>query len=237
MIILPAIDIRGGNAVRLYKGNYSKEEVVAKSVLETAKKFEDLGAEYIHLVDLDGAKSGLAINHEKIIKVANTLNIPIQVGGGIRSIETIDNLILNGVSRVILGTAAIKNNNLLKKAVEKYGEKIAVGVDCIDGYLCTDGWLEKSEYSYIDFCSKMKKIGVETIIVTDISKDGTLEGTNIEMIRELQKAVNVKIIASGGVKNIEDIKALKKLDIYGVITGKAIYSKNLNIVEAIKISK
>lgn len=237
MIVLPAIDIRGGNAVRLYKGDYSKEEIVAESIIETAKKFEYLGAEYIHLVDLDGAKFGVPSNHEKIIEVAKIVNIPVEVGGGIRDIETIDKLLSNGVSRVILGTVAIKNKFLLKKAISKHGEKIAVGVDCNNGYLCANGWLEKSDYSYIEFCKELEKIGVKTIIVTDIAKDGTLEGANLDMIKQLQKKIKINIIASGGVRDIDDIKNLKKLNVYGVITGKAIYSKNLDIIEAIKISK
>lgn len=237
MIILPAIDIIGGKAVRLYQGDYSKEEKINRDTIEIALEFENLGAEYIHLVDLDGAKNGTPVNHDIIIKLAKTLNIPVEVGGGIRSLETICNLLENGVSRVILGTVAIKDKNLLKKSLSLYGDKIAVGVDCKDGYVCTEGWLDTSEVHYIDFCKKLECLGVDNIILTDISKDGTLQGPNLDMLKALSKNVNVKITASGGVRDIDNIKDLKKLNIYGAITGKAIYSGKLNLEDAINTTK
>lgn len=237
MIILPAIDIIDGKPVRLYQGDYSKKEIVADDIFETAQSFEKAGAEYIHLVDLDGAKSGSNRNHELVIKLAKTLNIPVELGGGIRSFETISYLLENGVSRVILGTIAIEDEELLKKAVSTYKEKIAVGIDCKDGKLCGRGWLEKSDLDYIDFAKHMEEIGVQNIIVTDISKDGTLMGPNTDMLKELKKNVSMNITASGGIRDIENIKELNKIDLYGAITGKAIYAKTLSLEEAIEVCK
>ena len=237
MIILPAIDIIDGKPVRLYQGDYSKKEIVADDIFETAKSFEKAGAEYIHLVDLDGAKSGSNRNHELVIELAKTLSVPVELGGGIRSFETISYLLENGVSRVILGTSAIEDEELLKKAVNTYKEKIAVGIDCKDGKLCGRGWLEKSDLDYIDFAKHMEEIGVQNIIVTDISKDGTLMGPNTEMLKELKKNVSMNITASGGFRDIENIKELNKIDLYGAITGKAIYAKTLSLEEAIEVCK
>lgn len=237
MIIIPAIDIIDGKPVRLYQGDYNKKEIVAEDILETAKKFESLGAEYIHLVDLDGAKKGELVNGEVIIKVANSVNVPVEVGGGIRTFETIKYLIDNGVSRVILGTSAMEDEELVKKAIAAYKEKIAVGIDCKDGYACGRGWLEKSSLYYIDFAKKLKELGVETVIVTDISKDGTLEGPNVEMLKKLKDEVDINITASGGIRDIKNIKDLNDMDIYGAITGKAIYAETLSLEDAIKLSK
>ncbi|EKQ53305.1 MULTISPECIES: 1-(5-phosphoribosyl)-5-[(5-phosphoribosylamino)methylideneamino]imidazole-4-carboxamide isomerase [unclassified Clostridium] len=237
MIILPAIDIIDGKPVRLYQGDYNKKEVVAEDVFETAKSFEDMGAEYVHLVDLDGAKSGSNQNHELVIKVAKELKIPVELGGGIRSFETIKYLLDNGVARVILGTIAMEDEELLKKAIETYGDKIAVGIDCKDGKVYGRGWLAGSDLDYIDFAKKMESLGVKNIIVTDISKDGTLEGPNVEMLKKLKETVNIDITASGGIKDIENIKDLIDIDLYGAITGKAIYAKTLSLEEAIKVSK
>lgn len=237
MIIIPAIDIIDGKPVRLYQGDYNKKEIVAEDILETAKKFESLGAEYIHLVDLDGAKKGELVNGEVIIKVANSVNVPVEVGGGIRTFETIKYLIDNGVSRVILGTSAMEDEELVKKAIAAYKDKIAVGIDCKDGYACGRGWLEKSSLYYIDFAKKLKELGVETVIVTDISKDGTLEGPNVEMLKKLKDEVDINITASGGIRDIKNIKDLNDMDIYGAITGKAIYAETLSLEDAIKLSK
>lgn len=236
MIILPAIDIIDGKPVRLYQGDYEKKEIVADDIFETAKSFENMGAEYLHLVDLDGAKSGSNENHELVIKIANMLKIPVELGGGIRSFETIKYLIDNGVSRVILGTIAIEDEQLLKKAIESYGEKIAVGIDCKDGKVYGRGWFAGSDLDYIDFAKRMEKVGVKNIIVTDISKDGTLEGPNIEMLKKLKEEVNINITASGGICDIENIKDLMKIDLYGAITGKAIYAETLSLEEAIRVS-
>ena len=237
MIIIPAIDIIDGKPVRLYQGDYNKKEIVAKDVLDTSKKFEYLGAQWIHLVDLDGAQKGELVNLNVIIEIAQTLSIPVEVGGGIRTFEDIKYLIDNGVSRVILGTSAMEDEKLLNKALREYGEKIAVGIDCKDGYVCGRGWLQKSSIHYIDFAKRLEKLGVKNIIVTDISKDGTLEGPNIEMLNELKKEVCMDITASGGIRDVSNIKALKEIDVYGAITGKAIYAKTLSLEEAIKVTR
>jgi len=237
VIILPAIDIIDGKPVRLYQGDYNKKEIVAEDILETAKSFEKAGASYIHLVDLDGAKKGELVNGDVIIKVAKTLNTPVEIGGGIRSIETIKYLIENGISRVILGTSAMEDEDLLKKAIDLYGDKIAVGIDCKDGYAYGRGWLEGSSLYYIDFAKSLEKLGVKNVIVTDISKDGTLEGPNVEMLKELSENVNMDITASGGIRDIQNIKDLIDLGLYGAITGKAIYSNTLSLEEAIKLTK
>lgn len=237
MIILPAIDIIDGKPVRLYQGDYDKKEIVADDIFETAKSFEDMGAEYIHLVDLDGAKSGSSANHELVIKIAQMLNIPVEFGGGIRTFETIKYLIDNGVSRVILGTIAIEDEELLKKAVAEYGEKIAVGIDCKDGRVYGRGWLAESNLDYIDFAKKMESLGVKNIIVTDISKDGTLEGPNVEMLKKLKETVNIDITASGGIRDIQNIRDLNEIGLYGAITGKAIYAETLSLEEAIEVVK
>lgn len=237
MIIIPAIDIIDGKPVRLYQGDYNKKEIVSEDVFDTSKNFEDLGAQWVHLVDLDGAKKGELVNSNVIIKVAQSLSIPIEVGGGIRNFENIKYLIDNGVSRVILGTSAMEDENLLKKALREYGEKIAVGIDCKDGYACGRGWLQESSIHYIEFAKRLEKLGVKNIIVTDISKDGTLEGPNIEILNELKKEVSIDITASGGIRDISNIKALKEIDVYGAITGKAIYAKTLSLEEAIKVTR
>lgn len=235
MIVIPAIDIIGGKAVRLYQGDYKKKEVVGNDILHIAKEFEKNGAKYIHLVDLDGAKKGKLVNKKIIVNLAKELSIPIEVGGGIRSYSEVDELINSGVSRVILGTAALEDEEFVEGVVRDFGEKIAVGVDCKKGYICTKGWLEESNVHYIDFCRRMEKIGVKNIILTDISKDGTLEGTNISMVKQLKNYVSLNITASGGVRDYYDIKKLNDLDIYGVIVGKALYSGNIEIKRAIEL--
>lgn len=237
MIILPAIDIIDGKPVRLYQGDYSKKEIVADDIFKTALSFESDGAEFLHLVDLDGAKTGSRVNHELVIRLAGTLNIPVELGGGIRDFETIRNLLDNGVSRVILGTAAIEDEDLLRRAVDTYGAKIAVGIDVRNGKVSTRGWLNDSDIDYINFAKHMESIGVTNIIVTDISRDGTLKGPNVEMLKELKKYVQINITASGGVSSIDDIKTLRSIDLYGAITGKAIYAGALSLKEAIEISK
>lgn len=237
MIILPAIDIRGGKAVRLYKGDYDKEEVVDSDVVKRAKEFETLGAEYIHIVDLDGAKVGKTVNKELIFEVIKNVNVPIEIGGGIRNFETVKEYVENGVERVILGTAAISNKELLEKSLEAYGEKIAVGIDAKNNMVCGSGWLETSDREYIEFGKELYAMGVRTFIVTDISKDGTLNGVNLEMLKKFKEEVTSNVIASGGIRDIQDINALIKMNIYGAITGKAIYSGKLDLKEAIEASK
>lgn len=235
MIIIPAIDIIGGKAVRLYQGDYRKKEVVGNDILDIAKGFEKNGAKYIHLVDLDGAKKGKLINKKIILNLAKELTIPIEVGGGIRNYKEVEELINNGVSRVIIGTAALEHEEIVSGVVRDFGDKIAVGVDCKRGYICTKGWLEESNVHYIEFCKRMEGVGVKNIILTDISKDGTLEGTNISMVKQLKEYVSVNIIASGGVRDYYDIRKLNDLDIYGVIIGKALYSGNIDLKKAINL--
>lgn len=236
MIILPAIDMMSGRPVRLYKGEYDSSEVVAESVLDTARKFEADGAEWIHMVDLDGARSGKKENAKLIVQTAQTVKVPVEVGGGIRTMEDISFYLENGVSRVILGTAAISNEELLKEALAKYGEKIAVGMDCRDGYACSSGWLETSDLYYTSFAKHLEELGVKTVIFTDISKDGTLAGPNLEMLRELSEAVSMNIVASGGVRDLGNIRDLAQMNLYGAITGKAVYAGTMDLKEAIALA-
>lgn len=235
MIILPAIDIINGQPVRLYQGDYAQKEVVADSVRSLSQRFVDEGACFLHLVDLDGAKAGRRVNAALIKEVAKTVGVPIEVGGGIRTLEDIADYIENGVERVILGTGAMEDASLLQEAVHRYGAQIAVGIDCKDGYACGRGWLSQSDLHYIDFAKQLEAMGVQTIIVTDISKDGTLQGPNMEMLQELKQAVHMHIIASGGVRDLTHIAALKKLDIYGAITGKAVVCGTLDLPAAIAL--
>lgn len=233
MIIIPAIDIIDGKPVRLYKGDYNKKELVGDSILEIAKSFEKANCSYIHIVDLDGAKQGELVNLDIILEVIKNIKVNVEVGGGIRNIESIEKLINGGASRVILGTSAIEDLNFLKEVIKNYGEKIAVSIDCKDGFLCGRGWLSNTSINYLDFAKKLEDIGVKNIIVTDISKDGTLEGPNLDMLKELKNSVNIDITASGGIRDINNIKELKNLNVYGAITGKAIYKNTLSLKEAI----
>ena len=237
MIILPAIDIIDGKPVRLYQGNYDMKESVAESVKDTAMSFFEAGSEYIHIVDLDGAKSGNRDNEKVILETVNSISTPIELGGGIRKMEDIDFYIQHGISRIILGTAAINNESLLKEAIDKYGEKIAVGMDCKNGYAMAEGWLQGSDLYYIDFARHLEEIGVKNIIFTDILKDGTLSGPNVEMLENLKNAVDIDITASGGIRDITNIETLTKLNLYGTIIGKAIYSGTIDLKEAIKKGK
>lgn len=233
MIILPAIDILDQKPVRLYQGDYGKSQCVGESILDIAKTFEKEGASYVHMVDLNGAKEGKKVNQNIIVEVASTLQIPVEVGGGIRCMEDVEFYLQNNVSRVILGTAAIEDMDFLKKAVELYKEKIAVGLDCKDGFVCGNGWLSKSNLEYISFAKELQAIGVTTVIMTDISKDGTMMGPNVEMLKNLKEAVDMNIIASGGIKDMSHIQQLLDISVYGAITGKAMYEKTLSLKDAI----
>lgn len=237
MIILPAIDILDGKPVRLYKGRYEEKTQVGESVAELAKRFEAAGADYLHLVDLDGAKDGRMVNRDLIVEVAKSVSIPVEIGGGIRAQEAIEDYVQNGIDRVILGTVAVEDKMFLKTALKRFGEHIAVGIDSLDGFVRTRGWLDESKLNFLDFAIYLDTLGVKTIIATDISKDGTLEGVNVKMMLELKKRVKSKLIASGGVKSIDDIRALRSLDIYGAITGKAVYQGTLNLEEAIALTR
>lgn len=236
MRIIPAIDIIEGSAVRLYKGEYSKKEVVDCDVLKRAQEFELAGADMIHIVDLDGAKTGKLINKELIASVIKSVSTPVEVGGGIRTEEDVDFYINNGASRVILGTSAIEDIEMLKKCVGKYKEKIVVGIDFKDGNVYTRGWLQKSERKLIELGEYLKELGVESFVVTDISKDGTLLGTNIKIIEQFADEITPNVVASGGVKDINDIKELLKLNIYGAIIGKALYSGKIDLKEAVQLA-
>ena len=233
MKIFPAIDLKNGKCVRLYQGEFTSSKVVGEDPLQTALSFAAQGAEYLHMVDLDGALNGNIENINSINKIIKELNIPIQLGGGIRSLDTIEMLLEKGVSRVILGTAALNNPSMVKEAVKVFGEKIAIGIDARNGYVAVEGWKTSSQIEYIDFAKQMEHIGAKTIIFTDISRDGTLTGPNFEATGKINDAVTCNIIASGGMKDIEDIRRLKKMNIYGAIIGKALYSGNISLVEAI----
>lgn len=237
MNIFPAIDLFGGKAVRLYKGDYNQMTVYSDNPVEIAKDFTLQGASYMHLVDLEGAKSGDTPNLETVEKLVNSTNLFTEVGGGIRSMEVINRYISVGVERVILGTAAVKDREFLLKAVEKYGDKIAVGVDIKDGFVAIKGWTEKSMIEAFEFCKDMQSIGVKTIISTDISKDGAMQGANHELYKRLQESLDMQIIASGGVSSIDDVKKLREMDLYGAIIGKAYYVKAISLREAIKVAR
>lgn len=237
MIILPAIDILGGKCVRLFKGEYGTARQVASSAEETVKSFEKAGAEFIHLVDLDGAKEGTTVNKELFYSLAKLTDVPLELGGGIRNMETVDMYLENGISRVILGSAALRDREFLKRAVDKYGEKISVGIDAKGGKVSVSGWLDDSDKDYIEFAKEMEKEGVKNIIFTDISKDGTLAGPNLEQLGALAQNVKCDITASGGIHNIEDIENLCKMKLYGAITGRAIYDGTLDLVQAIELTK
>ncbi len=237
MLILPAIDIKDGNCVRLYKGDYSTAHKVAEDAVETAKAFEEAGAVFMHMVDLDGAKDGVRVNSDLILEVRKNTKLKIEVGGGIRNMESVEYYLENGIDRVILGSAAIKDPDFVKTAVKKYPLNIAVSIDAKNGFVSAEGWTDTSEINFIELAKQMEDIGVHYIIFTDISKDGMLSGPNLTMLDELKASVKCNIIASGGVSNLKDIINLTDLDIYGAISGQAIYSGALDLKQAIEIAK
>lgn len=237
MIILPAIDLLGRKAVRLLKGDYNQVTVYSDSPLEVAEKFKSLGATHIHMVDLDGAKYGTTPNMDIVAEVAENTGLFVEIGGGIRSMETVKKYIDAGISRVILGTAAICDEAFLKEAVRTYGEKIAVGADVKDGKIAVKGWLEQSDVTLDEFFLKMQDLGVKNIICTDISRDGAMRGTNLELYRELSAKYSLDITASGGVSSIEDVKRLREMNLYGAIIGKAYYTGAVDLKEAIEVAR
>ena len=237
MIILPAIDIKDGQCVRLTKGDFSTVEKVAEDPLATALSFQEAGAEWIHMVDLDGAKEGSLKNSEVFLQVVQNTGLKVELGGGIRTMESIDYYMLQGISRVIIGSAAISNPEMVKAAVEKYGDRIAVGIDARNGMVSGDGWLTDSDITYLDLARDMESIGVKCIIFTDISKDGTLSGPNLDQLSLINEAVSCDIIASGGIHTIEDIAALNEMGLYGAICGKSIYKGTLSLEAAINYCK
>ena len=239
MRIYPAIDIRGGKAVRLYKGDFAQETVFGEPA-EMAKKWEAAGGEFLHLVDLDGARAGKSMNLDVVKDIIAAVNIPVELGGGIRTMENIDEVLAAGVQRVILGSVAAKNPALVKEACAKYGDRVVVGIDAKDGIVAVDGWEVSGDVEVTVLAKEMAKAGVKTIIYTDISRDGTLEGVNVEATAQLARESGIKIVASGGVKSIDDIKALlpyEKEGIEGVIVGKSIYMGTLDLTEAVRVAK
>ncbi len=225
MIIYPAIDILGGKCVRLTQGRYSDSTIYGDTPWEMAKKWESLGAKHLHLVDLDGAKAGRPINIKAVREVIENVSIPVQLGGGIRTADDIKMLMEVGVARVILGTSAVKNPDLVTDAVKVYGGKIAVGIDAKDGFVAISGWEEVSGFSAVEFAKIMEECGVETIIYTDIATDGMLTGPNLAAMSEMVQSVNMNVIASGGVGKAEDVKNLAPTGVSGVIIGRALDRK------------
>ncbi|MFZ7119417.1 MAG: 1-(5-phosphoribosyl)-5-[(5-phosphoribosylamino)methylideneamino]imidazole-4-carboxamide isomerase [Eubacteriaceae bacterium] len=231
MLVIPAIDIKDGKCVRLTQGNFNKETIYFEDPLEVAKMWENNGAKYLHLVDLDGALKGEDINYEIISKITKNLNIPVQVGGGIRNRDRADKYLSVGVNRIILGTSAVNNYDLVKDLCNSYPEKIAVSIDAKDELVAIKGWVETSNIKALDFAKDLENLGVSTIIYTDISKDGMMSGPNYEALCSLKEHVNTNIIASGGIANIGHIRKLESLNLYGAITGKALYEGTLTIEE------
>lgn len=235
MIIYPSIDILNGKCVRLTGGRYDKVTVYSDDPVEYVARWIDKGAKFLHVVDLDGARSGKPVNDETIRRIAGESSVPVQVGGGIRSLQRISELLDLGIKRVILGTAAVKNPQMLKEAVVKYKSAIVAGIDAKDGYAAVEGWEQKSGVEAIGLARDMQDMGVETIIYTDISRDGMLSGPNIQAMQKMARSVGCEVIASGGVKDMEDLKALSKTGVAGVIVGKALYEGRLDLEEAARI--
>ena len=237
MIIFPAIDLVQQKAVRLFKGDYAKMTVYSDDPVAVAQDFEAAGATHIHMVDLEGAKDGTTPNLTIVERVAKETSLKVEIGGGVRDMATVEKYLAVGVDRVILGTAAVTDEVFLRAAVEKYGEHIAVGADVKDGFVAIKGWLEKSAYTLDQFMGKMQAIGVKTVICTDISKDGAMKGTNRELYRELSAKYAMNIVASGGVSSMEDVRALRAMELYGAIIGKAYYTGAIDLNEAIEVAR
>ena len=237
MNIFPAIDLYDKKAVRLYKGDYAQMTVYNENPVEVAKDFQNKGAKYIHVVDLEGAKKGEPAHLDIVKKIAQETELFIEIGGGIRNMKTVEEYLAAGAQRVILGTAAVTDEFFLKEALKQYGDKIAVGADIADGKIAIKGWVEKSEYTTDAFFEKMQSLGVKTVICTDISKDGAMKGTNRGLYKDLSEKYTIDIIASGGVSSIEDVKALSDMGIYGAIIGKAYYIGAIDLKEAIEVVK
>lgn len=237
MIIFPAIDLFDGKAVRLFKGDYQQMTVYSDDPPAIAEKFRECGATHMHIVDLEGAKNGTTPNFDTVLAIKKRGGLFCEIGGGIRSMETIEKYVSAGIDRVILGTAAVTEEGFVEKAVDKYGEKIAVGIDIKDGFVAIKGWTEKSAFTAFDFCEKMQDIGVKTLICTDISKDGAMQGTNHALYKELSEKFRMDFIASGGVSSIEDVKKLSSQGLYGAIIGKAYYTGAIDLREAVAAAK
>jgi phosphoribosylformimino-5-aminoimidazole carboxamide ribotide isomerase len=237
MVIYPAIDVKNGKCVRLVQGQFDDETVYSDHPVEMAKKFEQLGAEYLHVIDLDGARLGEPQNIAIISEMAVKLGIPIQLGGGIRTIEMIEIILCKGIERVILGTSAVKDQDMIKKAVQSFGNNLAVAIDARDGMVAIEGWAKTSSFTAVGFAKKMEDLGAKTIIYTDISRDGMLNGPNLKAMEEMVKSVGIDVIASGGVTSLQDIINLKELGVSGAIVGKALYTGDIKLQEAIAAAK
>lgn len=237
MLILPAIDLYEGKAVRLYKGDYSQMTVYSNDPLSVAENFQVQGASWMHLVDLEGARSGETPNLDTVRRLVSASNLSAEIGGGIRTLDTVSAYIDVGVQRVILGTAAVTDPTLVEKAVARYGNKIAVGVDLRDGFVAIKGWTESTALTGEDFCHRMQDAGVATIICTDISKDGAMGGTNTDLYTALSGKLSLNLIASGGVSSLDAVRRLRALDLYGAIIGKAYYTGDISLREAIEVAK
>lgn len=235
MLIFPAIDVRGGKPVRLYQGDFSTAHQVAGDVLETACSFEKDGASWVHMVDLDGALQKKPVNSSVILSVVQNTGLQVELGGGIRTMEDIAFYLSAGISRVILGSVALKDPALVRQAVQKYGDKIAVGIDAKNGFVAAEGWVDGSDVHFTDLAVQMEKSGVQNIIFTDISKDGTLSGPNFEQLAQLQAAVSCRITASGGISCMQDLQKLDAMGLYAAICGKSIYSKTVCLKEAVEV--
>ncbi len=234
MILFPAIDLKDGACVRLVRGDYGTAHRVAEDPLQTACSFEQAGATWIHMVDLDGAKEARQVNRDIFLQVAAQTHLQVEVGGGIRNMEAVEDYLEHGVARVILGSAALKDPEFVRRAVARYGDRIAVGIDARGGFVAVEGWLDASQVSYLELAEQMEQIGVKTIIFTDISKDGTLAGPNLEQLKALQMKVGCQIVASGGVGSMADVEALAALRLYGAICGKALYQGTVDLAEAVR---
>jgi len=237
MILFPAIDLLEGQAVRLYKGDYAQKTVYSDEPWMVGRDFAACGAEAIHLVDLEGAKNGDTPNFDTVCRIKKESGLFCEIGGGIRSLSVIEKYLNAGIDRVILGTAAVTDREFLLESVRKYKEKIAVGVDIRDGFVSIKGWTESSGLDAFEFCRDMQDIGVQTIICTDISKDGAMKGTNRELYAEMSKRYSLNITASGGVSSIDDVVALRKMNLYGAIIGKAYYTGDIKLMEALEVAK
>jgi len=237
MKLFPAIDLYEGKAVRLYKGDYAQMTIYNSDPAAVAADFTAAGAECIHIVDLEGAKSGTTPNFDTVCKIKATSGLFCEIGGGIRSMDVIDKYLSAGIDRVILGTAAVGNLDFVKAAVDKYGDRIAVGADLKDGYVAVKGWIEKTDLLAEDFFRQMQDVGVKTVICTDISKDGAMMGTNLELYRSLSEKFSMQIVASGGVSSLEDVKRLSQMGLYGAIIGKAYYTGAIDLKEAVEVTK
>lgn len=237
MILFPAIDIRNGNCVRLRQGNYDNEKIYSGSPIAMAKKWAKLGAEWLHIVDLDGAKNGASSNADIIKQIVGETAVPIQVGGGIRSLDTVQDYLDGGATRVIIGTAALNDTNFLKEAVKTFGEKIAVSIDAKNGYVATNGWTDTSNLKALDLLKRLAEIGVQTIIYTDILKDGMLEGPNFAELEAMNNASDIKVIASGGVSSAADVRKLAASNMYGAIVGKALYEEKITLDELLEVTQ